>query len=59
MVNEPLSDDVYILHKNVKCNETTRLKTRIRTGVDLFIGCPYLPTQGNVNNVYYVLINLI
>ena len=41
LVKERLLVDVTII-TNVNCNETIRLRIRIRTGVDLHIGCAYL-----------------
>ena len=52
LISEPLLDDVTII-KKVKCNETIWLRIRIIKGVDLYIGCVYLPTQGNVNKHIY------
>ena len=40
-------DDVAII-KDVNCNETIWLKIEIRSGVDLYVGCVYMPTQGNI-----------
>ena len=58
LVSEPLLDDVTII-KNVKCTETIWLRIRIRKRVDLYIGCVYLPTQGNVKHVCVERFNLL
>ena len=58
LVSEPLLDDVTII-KKVKCNETIWLRIRIRKGTDLYIGCVYLPTQGNVKHICTDRFNLL
>ena len=58
LVSEPLLDDVTII-KKVKCNETIWLRIRIRKGADLYIGCVYLPTQGNVKHICTDRFNLL
>ena len=58
LVSELLLDDVTIT-KKVKFNETIWLRTRIRKGADLYIGCVYLPTQGNVKHICTDRFNLL
>ena len=58
LISEPLLDDVTII-KNVKCTETIWLRIRIRKRVDLYIGCVYLPTQGNVKRICADRFNLL
>ena len=58
LVSEPLLDDVTVI-KNVKYKETTWLRIMIRTGIDLYIGCAYLPTQGNVKHICTNRFNLL
>ena len=58
LVSEPLLDDVTII-KKVKCNERIWLRIRIRKGADLYIGCVYLPTQGNVKHICTDRFNLL
>ena len=58
LVSELLIDDVTII-KDVKCNETIWLRIKIRSGVDLYIGCVYMPTQGNVKQVCNDRFNLL
>ena len=58
MVSEPLLDDVAIM-KNAKCSETIWLRIRIRKRGDLYIGCVYLPTQGNVKHICTDRFNLL
>ena len=58
LVGEPLLDDVVIM-KNVKCSETIWLRIRIRKRADLYIGCVYLPTQGNVKYICTDRFNLL
>ena len=58
LVSETLLDDVTII-KNVKCSETIWLRIRIRTGVDLYIGCVYVPAQGNVKHICSDRFNLL
>ena len=36
----------------VKYNETNWLRIRIRSGVELYNRCVYLPIQGNVKHIY-------
>ena len=49
LVSEPLLDDVTIM-EGVGCNETFWLRVGIVEGSDLYIGCVYLPTQGNIKH---------
>ena len=58
LVSEFLIDDVTII-KNVKCNETIWLRIRIRSSVDLYIGCVYMPTQGSVKQICTDRFNLL
>ena len=43
-------DDITII-KDIEYNDTICLRLRIRGNVDLYIGCVYMPTQGNVKQV--------
>ena len=46
-------------YKNAKRNETIWLKIRIRTVLDLYIGCGYIPTQGNVKHICTDIFDLL
>ena len=58
LVSELLMEDVTII-KNVKCNETIWLRIKIVSGVDLYIGCVYMPTQGNIKHLCTDRFNLL
>ena len=45
--------------KNLKFNETIWLRIKIVSGVDLYVGCVYMPTQGNIKHLYTGRFNLL
>ena len=47
MVSKLLTENVTII-KNVKYNETISLGIKLLIGVNLYVVCVYMPTQGNI-----------
>ena len=45
--------------KSVKCNETVWLRVKITSGIDLYIGCVYVPTQGSIKHLCTDRFNLL
>ena len=58
LVSELLLDDVTVIN-NVKSNVTKWLRIKIRSSVDLYIGCVYMTTQGSVKQVCTDRFNLL
>ena len=50
LVGEILMEIVTIT-ENVKCKETIWLRIEIVSDVDLYVGCAYMPTQGNIKHL--------
>ena len=51
-------EDVTII-KNIKCNETIWSRIKIVSGIDLYVGCVCMPTQGNIKHLCTDRFNLL
>ena len=58
LVGELLKEDVTII-KNIRFSETIWLRIKNLCGIDLYVGCVYMPTQDNIKHLCTDRFNLL